>query len=206
MLTTNPHVLIEMTGEPDCRMVASWLIGAAEAQTFWSEALRDPYFKSWVFAMCDWATPHLECAALEILSALKQQDHVLSVDLDECESGIFSTEFAMMVHLGFFAHAGLSYQMTVPDSVTLESVQQAALRVTSTAKDVRGLLIIWPERVLHTVPQTQAEAWRSSRIQMRRFMADASFDQMRSIGSAARLWLSNAGFRIWMNCRSEPGA
>lgn len=140
MLTTNPHVLIEMTDEPDCRLVAAWLTKAAEAQTFWSQVLRDPDFESRVFALCAWCIPHLECFALEILAALKQQHHVIAVDLYETEnqSSIFSIEFAMMMHLGLFAPAGVSYQMTVPESVTLEKVRLAALKVASTEKDDEG--------------------------------------------------------------------
>ncbi|MEH2563500.1 hypothetical protein [Bradyrhizobium sp. AZCC 2289] len=166
------HVLIEMTSEPDYRFIGSWLMKVAETQTFWSEALRDPYFKSRVFVMCVWAMPHLECAALEILGALKQQDHVIAVDLNgiENQSPIFSTEFAMMVHLGFFVPAGVSYQMTVPESVTLEKVRLAALKVVSTEKDDEG---VQPERLLNTLPLAEAEAWRCT-----------------------RLALSHAGFRI----------
>ena len=42
MDTENPHVLLEMSDEPDCRFVAAWLSKVAEAQTFWSQALQDP--------------------------------------------------------------------------------------------------------------------------------------------------------------------
>ena len=166
------HVLIEMTNEPDCRWIGSWLMKAAEAQTFWSQALRDPDFESRVFGLCAWCIPHLECIALEILAALKQQHHVIAVDLNgiENQSPIFSTEFAMMVHLGFFAPAEVSYQMTVPESATLEKVRLAALKVASTEKDDEG---VQPERLLHTLPQAEAEAWRCT-----------------------RLALSHAGFRI----------
>jgi hypothetical protein len=37
-----PYVLIEMPDNSDCRFIGSWLMKAAEAQTFWSQALRDP--------------------------------------------------------------------------------------------------------------------------------------------------------------------
>ncbi len=33
MPMVNPHVLIEMTDEPDCRFVAAWLFRAAQAQS-----------------------------------------------------------------------------------------------------------------------------------------------------------------------------
>jgi hypothetical protein len=34
MTTANPHVVVEMTDEPDCRFIASWLTKAADAQAF----------------------------------------------------------------------------------------------------------------------------------------------------------------------------
>ena len=44
MITANPHVLLEMSDEPDCRFVAAWLTKVAEAQTLWSQALNDHQF------------------------------------------------------------------------------------------------------------------------------------------------------------------
>jgi hypothetical protein len=101
----------------------------------------------------------------------------------------------MMVQLGLFAFNGRSYQITVPETVTLESVQQAALDLPATARDVGdGVEAVQPERLLHTLPETVAEAWRSLLIQKRRFDA-GNLGEMRSIGGA-RLSLSRAGFRI----------
>jgi hypothetical protein len=106
------HVLIEMTNKPDCRLVASWLIKAADAQSLLSQTLRDPLFKDLASAVCAWCEPNLESAALETLSALRQQDppfhppygthHVVAADLDFGESGVFGAEFTIMVQLGFF--------------------------------------------------------------------------------------------------------
>jgi hypothetical protein len=198
MLNDNPHILIEMTGKPDCRFIGAWLLKAAEAQSFWSQALRDPAFEAASSALCTWCQPNLECAALETVTALRQQDppfhgytmhFVLAVELGFGESGVFGTELAVMVQLGFFVLAGRSYRMTVPDSVTLEGVQRAVLKVASTADQD-----IYPERLLHTLPQEEAEAWRSWLIQKRLFDA-GDLGEMRSI-CGARLSLSRAGFRI----------
>ena len=178
MLTTSPHVLIEMTDEPDCQFIGSWLIKVAEAQAVWSEALRDPDFEDRVDTLCAYCEPNLESAALEILGALKQRHNVMAADLNEIESGVFSIEFGMMAQLGLFAFTGRSYQVTVPETVTLESVQQAALNLFSTAKDVGdGVEAVQPERLLHTLPETEAEAWRSRLIEMRRFNSDAPHDR-----------------------------
>ena len=174
MLNSDTHILIEMKDEPDCRFVASWLLRAAEAQSLWSETLRDPAFMNTASALCSWCTPNLECAALEALSALRQSDppfhsnetgYVRVVDLDLCESGAFGTEFAVMVQLGFFALTNGSYRMIVPESVTLKQVQQAALKVASTEADGDGAK---PERLLHMLPQADAEASRCTRLALRR--------------------------------------
>jgi len=173
MLTTNPHVLIEMTNEFDCHFVGSWLIKVAEAQAFWSEALRDPEFEDRVLTLCGYCEPNLECAALEILCELNRRAHVLATDLKRLVPDDLSFEFGMMVQLGLFAFNGRSYQITVPETVTLESVQQAALKLLATAKDVGdGAEAVQPERLLHTLPETEAEAWRSRLIGMRGFNAD----------------------------------
>ena len=124
-----PHVLIEMTNEPDCHFIGSWLIKVAEAQAFWSEALRDPDFDDRVDTLCGYCCePNLECAALEILCELKRRAHVLATDLKRIEPECLSFEFGMMVQLGLFAFNGRSYQITVPETVTLESVQLAAFK------------------------------------------------------------------------------
>jgi hypothetical protein len=168
-----PHVLIEMTNEPDCHFIGSWLIKVAEAQAFWSEALRDPEFEDRVLTLCGYCEPNLECAALEILCELNRRAHVLATDLKRIVPDDLSFEFGMMVQLGLFAFNGRSYQITVPETVTLESVQQAALKLLATAKDVGdGAEAVQPERLLHTLPETEAEAWRSRLIAMRRFNAD----------------------------------
>ena len=169
-----PHVLIETPDNPDCRFIGSWLMKVAEAQTFWSQALRDPDFKDRVVSLWAYCVPDLGCAALEILGALEQGRHVLAADLYENETGVFSIEVGMMVHLGFFTLGARSYHMTIPETVTFQSVQQAALGVLSTEEEAEdGLEIVQPERLLHTLPKAGAESWRSRLIEMRHFDSDA---------------------------------
>jgi hypothetical protein len=174
MLTNAPHILIEMPHQSDCRFVGSWLLKVAEAQSFWSETLQDPAFRNQAAALCWWCEPSLEYAALEAVSALMQgnppfhsyeRHHVLAVDLEFSETGVFSTEFAIMVQLGFFVLDGHIYQMTIPESVGLEQVQRAFLKVASTAADGE---IIQPEILLHTLPQAEAEGWRCTRLALLR--------------------------------------
>lgn len=172
MPTDSSHIVLEMIDEPDCRFIGSWLITVAEAQTLWSEALQDSEFKDRVFALCAFCEPHLECGALDIFAELARC-RVLATDLYAMEADCFSIEFGMMVQLGFFAFNGRSYQMTVPKEITLASVQQAALSVLSTEDETEDCVeAVQPERLLHTLPKSEAEALRSRLIEMRRFNAD----------------------------------
>jgi hypothetical protein len=152
-----------MTDKSDCRMIGSWLMRAAEAQYFWSQALRDPRYERRVSALFWYCVPHLECIALEILVAVKREHHVLAVNLDwtENESAISSLEFAMLVQLGFFARAGVGYQMIVPQAVTLENVRQAGLEAALTG-NYDGE--IKPKFLLRTMARVEAEAWRCIRL------------------------------------------
>ncbi|MEH2480641.1 hypothetical protein V1282_003998 [Nitrobacteraceae bacterium AZCC 2146] len=171
------HVLIEMTDEPDCRFIGSWLIKVAAAQAMWSQALRDHDFEKRVMDLCAFCEPNLECAALEVIDALRHRSHILAADLDDIETSVFGIEFGLMVQLGLFAFTGRSYQIAVPETVTLDRVQQAALNLLATAKDVGdGVEVVQPECLLHTLPETEAKAWRSRLIAMRRFNAHAPRD------------------------------
>jgi hypothetical protein len=158
------HVLIEMTTEPDCRFIGSWFIKAAEAEGLWSQALRNPSFQERVLPLWAYVVPNLECASVYSFGELEQQHQVIAVDVD----GDLTVELAMMVHLGFFVRAGQSYRLTVPEAISLEKVQEAALRIMSTAKDLGFGLVVEPELLLHTVTEVEAEAWREWIIQMRR--------------------------------------
>jgi hypothetical protein len=197
------HVLIEMTNEPDCRLVGSWLIKAAEAQTFWLQALRDSSFRECVRLLSAYTEPDLECAALLILGKLEQEHQIVAIDVDGEESDL-GIQLAMMAHLGFFVRAYQSYRLAIPESVTLERVQQAALRVMSTAKDLGFGPVVEPELLLHTVPGTEAEAWRSWIVQKRRLNSELLGEEVQIAGDV-RLSLNNAGFQIWMMGASQVG-
>ncbi|WFU45827.1 hypothetical protein QA640_44165 (plasmid) [Bradyrhizobium sp. CB82] len=193
------HVVIERASEPDCRFIGSWFVKAAEAQGLWSQALRNPSFREWVFPLCEYFVPDLECAAVYVFGELEQQHQAIAVNVE----GDLTVELAMMVHLGFFVRAGQSYRLAVPESVTLERVQQAALRVMSTTKDLGFGPVVEPELLLHTVPEAEAEAWREWIIQMRRLNSEA-YGKVQVAGGI-RLSLGNAGFRILINGSSKVG-
>jgi hypothetical protein len=66
MPTTDLHVLIEMTDEEDCRILAAWLLQAAEAETLWSDALKDPEFSDRILVLHAVVVPDLAIRALKI--------------------------------------------------------------------------------------------------------------------------------------------
>jgi hypothetical protein len=174
MPNPNPHVLVEMTDEPDCRFVAAWLTKAAEAQDFWAQALNDAGFANrWIMAF-----PDLAVFALEIFGELEHRMHVAVADLYADENGLFCTEFALLVRLGFFIEVGESYHMAIPGTMSLAAVKQAALDVLSTARDEGdGLEVLQPERLLHTVSRPEAERSRTLLLEMRRFDHHAPGDR-----------------------------
>ena len=154
MVTANPHVLLEMSDEPDCRFVAAWLIKVAEAQALWSQALNDHRFADHVMLLHVDVIPDLAAAALEILGKLEHHCHVAALDLYSDQNGLFSREFGLLVQLGLFVVVGPSYWMAIPEVVTLTAVKQAAFDVLSTADDFGdGLEVVQPERQLHTLSE-----------------------------------------------------
>jgi hypothetical protein len=170
MPNPNPHVLVEMTNEPDCRFVAAWLTKAAEAQDFWAQALNHAEFANEVQLLWVMAFPDLAVFALEIFGELEHRLHVAVADLYADENGLFCTEFALLMRLGFFIEVGDSYHMAIPGTMSLAAVKQAALDVLSTARDEGdGLEVLQPERLLHTVSRPEAERSRTRLIEMRRF-------------------------------------
>ncbi|MBR1300599.1 hypothetical protein [Bradyrhizobium sp. AUGA SZCCT0042] len=164
-LIDDPHIVLEMSDEPDCRFLASWLMKVAEAEALWSEALSDPDFEKRVADVSAFCVPSLECAGLEILCEMKRRDHVLAIDLLQPECGF---EIAMLVQLGFFTFNGRpSYHITLPETLTRERVRQAAMDIVATASDLGdGVEVVQPESLVHTLSKTEAEAWRSRLIAM----------------------------------------
>jgi hypothetical protein len=170
MVIANPHVLFEMSDEPDCRLVADWLIKAAEAQMAWLEAIDDPLFRERTDLLHADGVPDLPASALQILGELEHQCGVAVLDLYPGEDTFLSREFAFLVQLGFFVYVDGSYRIAVPEPITLSKVKQAALDVQVTVEDEDGLEVIQPERLLlHTLPKAKAEAEQSVMMAMRRF-------------------------------------
>jgi hypothetical protein len=166
-----PHILVETTNKADCRFFATWLVKAAEAQEFWSQAMSDPDFADEVILLHIMSEPDLAAFALE------SRHHVAVLDLYADEMGLFCIELTMMVQLGFFVWVGGRYQMAVPEKITFATVKQAAFDLSSTVSDWGDVEIIEPECLLHLLSREDAETWRSRLIEMRHFNASAPSDR-----------------------------
>jgi hypothetical protein len=167
------HVLIEMTDEPNCRFVGNWLSAVADAEAHWSEPLSKSNFRDRLFELWVDEIPSLEVCALEVLGLLQLHRCVIAAQLYK-ESGVFSTEFALMVRLGFFTYGGRSYRMTLPKTITVANIEQAALELLSTSCETGdGVEVIQPGRLLYTVGTADAHAWRSRLLALRHFKSSA---------------------------------
>ncbi|MBR1279976.1 hypothetical protein [Bradyrhizobium sp. AUGA SZCCT0283] len=179
MVIANPHVLLEMPDEPDCRFVAAWLTKVAEAQSLWSQALNEHRFADHVQLLHADGIPDLTAAALEIFGELEHRCHVAALSLYSDENGLLAREFGLLAQLGLFVVKGQSYWMAIPEEVILRAVKRAAFNVLSTAEDWGdGVEVVQPER-LHTFSVMEAEAWRLRLIMIRRF--GASTERHRSV-------------------------
>jgi hypothetical protein len=124
------------------------------------------------------AVPDLQAFALESFGKLEHCRQVVALDLYSDGNGLLCIEFTLLVQLGLFVCADGSYRIAMPEAITLAKVKRAALDVLSTAGDVGfDKDVIQPKRLLHTLPQTEAEAWRSRLLEMRAFSADAPYDR-----------------------------
>jgi hypothetical protein len=168
-------VLIEASNDADARFLASWLLRAAEAESLWSEVLKDKTFADETLELHACVIPNFETAALDLLWAIQSQDFVMARRLytDDRLMGAWEIEFAMMVRLGFFEFVDRSYRMMVPEVLTLERVKQVAFDLMKTMGDVEGdvygVEVIQPEVLLTTLPASDAEVQRSRLIALRNF-------------------------------------
>jgi hypothetical protein len=176
--TNNAAVLIQAPYGAGCQMCAAWLARAAEAEALWIQALEDREFGQRVSELYALVQPNFEAAALELLPQLKSSHDVVvfRFDLDNFDYGwrdselVLRTEFVMMCRLGFFWAVESGYEMSVPATLTLAQVKQAAMDIIATRKHTGdGVKAIHPEAMLTMIPLLEAEARRAQIIAMRDF-------------------------------------
>src|SRR6476646_10994494 len=132
-----PHVLIEMENLHDRQFACAWLVKLVETQWVWRETLCDPAFEQ--LAQIWMGNLHVGDFGEFLVSSIWRPQHPRAnfksnVAVFDLETGDhFGAEFAILVQLGFFVLSGRFYHPSIPESVTNEAVQQAALKVASTA-------------------------------------------------------------------------
>jgi hypothetical protein len=125
----DPFSVIEGPAWGDAEFYARWLASAAKAQGLWKKALKDREFRRQVKQFLYCYIPDFGMGAAALLGQLWKNGVSALVDLSEEQ---YSTDFAMMVTMGFFKRTGKRYQMTVPDQLNIEAVKSAALQMTHT--------------------------------------------------------------------------
>jgi hypothetical protein len=147
--------LVEGPRWADCKFYARWLLAAAKAEPLWARALADRGFAQQVERLYLEQYPNFEIGGFVMLARLKEAWNTIVVDLDE-EYGE-GLEFCMMTSLGFFTLTGRRYQFVIPDRLSEEAVQQAALALAGT-EDAESYL--HPEKLITTMPLADAKVWQ----------------------------------------------
>lgn len=88
MSNAGPYILVETTNKADCRFFTAWLVKAAEAQEYWSQALCDADFADDVNRLLVMTVADLAAFALEIFGELERRHHVAVLDLYADENGV----------------------------------------------------------------------------------------------------------------------
>jgi hypothetical protein len=106
--------VIEGPAWGDAEFYARWLASAAKAQGLWQKALKDREFHRQVKQFLFCYIPDFGMGAAALLGQLWKNGVSALVDLSEEQ---YSTDFAMIIAMGFFKRTGKRYQMTVPDQI-----------------------------------------------------------------------------------------
>jgi hypothetical protein len=119
-----------------------------------STAIKDHSFKKEVDRLMVVFIPDFSITATVLLSRLEKNLASFLVELNEEEG----EEFVMMVEMGLFALTGQRYQMVIPAHLDMKRVKSAALKLAQTEDDEYYL---HPERLVATMPYTQAKEWQA---------------------------------------------
>jgi hypothetical protein len=154
-------VLIESPGWLDASFYGRWLLGAAEAQRLWREAVQsDCEFRSRIDRLEVIGLVRLGNEALKVVGKLITEDActlIVRVDTDLGDS------VALLARMGFFALTGERYQMVLPSALNAEIVGGAALALAAT-EDAE--YEIHPEDLLRVMPLSSAQRWQNRLQQM----------------------------------------
>jgi hypothetical protein len=148
-------VLIKGPNWGDAEFYGKWLVAAAQAETFWKEACKDPSFEKQVKRVIyDVCIPDFGISASLMVMRLEEYMTTLVLDLNSEEGG----DFVMMFAMGFFAPTSLGYLMAIPSDLTVAKVKGAILKYAETEDEEYAL---HPEYLVNTMSFPEARAWQN---------------------------------------------
>jgi hypothetical protein len=135
----------------DAKFFGRWLIAAAEAQQALEAALAaDPGLQQRF--VCD-PEIYLGIDAMLYIHYLVGSYCSFVIDIN----GPDADGFFLLAEMGFFAHSGTRYQMTIPESITPKDAAVAIERLMST-EDENG--VRRHEDIIKCMPKCEAEQWQ----------------------------------------------
>jgi hypothetical protein len=151
----DPCVLIKGPNWGDAEFYGKWLLAAAQAETFWKEACKDPGFEKQVKRVIyDFCIPDFGISASLMVMRLEEYMTTFVLDLESEESGAF----VMMFTMGFFATSNPGYRMAIPSDLTVAKVKGAALKYAETEDEE---YVLHPEYLVNTMSFPDARAWQN---------------------------------------------
>ena len=151
----DPCVLVKGPNWGDAEFCGKWLLAAAQAETFWKEACKDPEFEKQVERVIyDFCIPDFGISALVMVMRLEEYMTTFVLDLDSEEGAAF----VMMFTMGFFAATSLGYRMAIPSDLTVAKVKGATLKYAETEDEECTL---HPEYLVNTMSFPEARAWQN---------------------------------------------
>lgn len=147
------YVLVKAAAWGDADFYGRWLLAAAQAETFWKEALKEPEFEKRTESVCIFYIPDFGIAASIMLTQLREYrtSYLISLDSEEVE------HFAMMALMGFFLPTDRHYQIAAPANLTKAAVKAAMIKYAET-EDKEFML--HPEHLVGSMPFSEARAWQ----------------------------------------------
>jgi hypothetical protein len=148
-------VLVEGTAPGAADFLGGWLMMAAEADKLLEEQYdQDPDFR-------------LSVKTIEVVNVFTFSPtatkciELLMKDLTSFSLSVFEepwgNTFAVMADIGFFSQTGDRYQMTIPKSITRESIKAALQRLVATYDDDD---LTHPENLVHCRSQAEVQDWQ----------------------------------------------
>jgi|SoiMethySBSTD1v2_1073268.scaffolds.fasta_scaffold542026_2 hypothetical protein len=151
METSDFYVLVEGPTWGDAQFYGEWLLAAAKAQLFWTDAVKDQQFAKEIERLRVAYEPDFGIAATVMLMNLRGHWTTFVLDLLYSEEG---EEFVMMAGIGLFVPSGRAWRMTIPPVLTSETVKNAALAFARTEDRE---YILHPEQLVTCMSRAEAK-------------------------------------------------